>query len=119
MVEEVQDTMSRKRSNHKPQVAVESDHGDDREHCGDDDLGQQYLMAAIDEGEQHVVRGHDNEHRGVEDPITIHSQRRRSATDEQRKGNAHDVFLTELDSAQVTRTFRSMFGINPAALVPR
>lgn len=102
VVEEVQHTVSRERDGHKPQVALESDHGDAREHCGNDDLGQQYLVAAIDDGEQHVVRGDDNKHRGVEDPITIHSQQRRSATDEQRKGNAHDVFHTLL-SARIAR----------------
>jgi hypothetical protein len=102
VVEEVQHTMSRERDGHKPQVALESDHGGDREHCGDDDFGQQYPVAAIDDGEQNVVRGDDNEHRGVEDPITIHSQQRRSATDEQGKGNAYDVFHA-LISAQIAR----------------
>jgi hypothetical protein len=43
VMKEVQDTMSCQRAGNKPQVALEPHHGGDREHCGDGDLGQQYL----------------------------------------------------------------------------
>jgi hypothetical protein len=51
-------------------------------------------MAISDSNTLNVVRSDDDQHRGVEDTIMIHPQQRRSATDEQRKGNAHGVFHT-------------------------
>jgi hypothetical protein len=90
MVVDVQDTMSHKRTDNQPQVALEADHGNAREDRGNGKLGQQDLVAAIDDGEQHVVRGSDHDDVWVEHAITVHSQHPGGATDEQRQGDAND-----------------------------
>ena len=119
-MEEVQHTMSRKRDGHKPQVALESGHGNDSEHCGDGDLGQQYLVtAALSPGRfRHLFVAHT----GTSFRAYVLWTRLNVAIQFAMVGRswteaAHAAGFA--DSAHLTRTFRRMFGINPAALVPR
>jgi len=59
---------------------------------GDGHLGPQDFAAAIDDGEQHAVRGGGHEHDGMEHALTIHAQPSGRAADEQREGDADDKF---------------------------
>jgi len=74
VVEDVYHAMRHERDYHQPRAALEAGHGKSNENRGDGHLGPQDFAAAIDDGEQHVVRGGGHEHGGMEHALTIHAQ---------------------------------------------